>query len=237
MNEQLHAISVYLRVIKEIIIKSRLLNNDYENNCNICEEISRKIVEISRINLSVIGLENIPKDGTSFIASNHRSFFDVFLLIDAIGKTVPFASAIELHKIPFLKEFMEGINCIPIDRYTEDLTKLKQQISAISEHLRNHSLIIFPEGECNYLNDDIREFKKGGFMSINKTETTIIPAYIDIPNVHSLGKWCVPAGDVQIGFGTPFKPTDISEKRVNATLLAQYTQQKVEDMKRVLRQS
>ena len=236
MSEQLHAISVYLQVIKQIILKSQKLNNDYEQNCRICEEISDKIVESSKIKLDVYGIETIPANMPVLFVSNHRSFFDVFLLIKALEQTVPFAAAVELYKLPYLKEFMEKIKCIPIDRNAEDINTLKKQISLISEHLKHDSLIIFPEGECNYLNDDIKEFKKGGFMSINKTDTTIIPTYINIDRINRLGKWCVPVENVKIGFGGSFKPSDINEKRVTATQLAQYTQERVEGLKKMLKQ-
>ena len=227
MKEEYEALLTFLKFIKELVVNSSKLNDDVNNNDEVCKYISKKIVEISNINLKVNGYDKLDFNKRLLIAANHRSFFDVFLLIAALNKTVPFAAAKELYKVPFLKKYLPAINCISVDRYTEDISTVKGQMNAMKQHLENDNLILFPEGECSYLNNEIQEFKKGGFMAVNKTGTLIVPTYIDIPKMNKINKWCIPTDDVSITFGDMIDPENVDGKKLNANKLTEYTHDKV----------
>lgn len=232
MKEKLEVLKTFLLFIIELIKKYPNLNDDIENNRLVCKDISQNLLKITNINLKVLNKENIPEEDRILVASNHQSFFDVFLLIAALDKALPFAAAKELYKYPFLGNFISSIGCIPIDRYTEDITKLKEQVNNIYQHLMKDSLILFPEGECSYEKNQIQEFKKGGFMKINLTDATVIPTYIHLSQFNNIGRWYIPTNDVIVSFGQGFKPSDISDKKVSAKQLALYTQEQVLALKR-----
>ncbi len=234
MKEKLEVLRALLQFVIELMKNCPKLNDDLENNRQICQQISNNLVKIANINLKTVNQGVIPKDERILVASNHQSFFDVFLLISALDRALPFAAAQELYKYPFLGKFISSINCIPIDRYTEDITKLKEQVNQIYMHLMSDSLILFPEGECSYEKNKIQEFKKGGFMKINQTDTTIIPTYIHLTDFNHISRWFMPKNDVVVSFGTGFRPSDISDKKVSAKELASYTYEQVLTLKRNL---
>lgn len=232
MKEKMNVILLWLRLIIKLLINYFKLNDDITNNNLICKNISEEIIDLANIKLTVIGKSNIKEiEKPLLITANHRSFFDIFLLIVALGKTIPFAAAKKLYRYPMLNKYIKSIDCISVDPYTTDISELKHQLKEIREHLDKHSLILFPEGECNYEDNQIKEFKKGGFFSLNKTETYIIPTYIHIGNFKRLGRWCVPENKVIIVFGEAFKPNEIACNKITSAYLANYTQEKVNELK------
>ncbi len=232
MKGKLNILWILLCLIIKLIANYFKLNEDFFNNSLICKSISGKTIKSANINLTVIGKENVEDiDKPFLIASNHRSFFDILLLIEALGKAIPFAAAKKLYSYPILNKYIKSINCISVDPYTADVSELKHQLRQIHTHLNKYSLILFPEGECGYESSQIKEFKKGGFFSINRTETYIIPTYIHIENFKRIGRWFVPIGNVTIAFGKSFKSNQISADKITSAALAEYTQERVSELK------
>lgn len=232
MKEKLNMIWLWLRLLIKLLINYFKLNENISNNNLVCKNISEEIIELADIKLTVIGKKNIENiDKPFLIAANHRSFFDIFLLIAALGKTIPFATAKKLYSYPILNKYIKSIDCISVNPYTTDVSELKHQLKEIHKHLNKNSLILFPEGECNYEDNQIKEFKKGGFFSINKTETYIIPTYIHVEKFKRIGRWCVPEDNVIITFGELFKSNEIACDKITSAFLAKYTQEKVNELK------
>lgn len=232
MKEKLNIICLWLRLAIKLLINYFRLNDDISNNYSICKNISKDIIKLANINLNVIGKDNIGNvDNTFLLTSNHRSFFDIFLLIASLNKPVSFAAASKLYSFPVLNKFMMSIGCIPINTYSNNILELKEQLRQMVKHLKEHSLILFPEGECNYKNNEIKEFKKGGFITIEKTNAYIIPTYIHIKEFTHIKHWCVPKGNVTIIFGKPFNPKTLNDDKITSSFLAEYTREKVEELK------
>ena len=232
MKEKLNMIWLWLRLIIMLLTNYFKLSKDISKNNLICKHISEEIIELADVKLTVIGKKNIENiDEPFLVAANHRSFFDIFLLIVALGKTIPFAAAKKLYSYPILNKYIKSIDCISVNQYTTDVSELKHQLRQIHKHLNKHSLILFPEGECNYKDNQIKEFKKGGFFSLNKTETYVIPTYIYVEKFKKLGRWCVPKGNVIIVFGESFKSNEIACDNITSAILAEYTQEKVNELK------
>lgn len=224
---------LFSSLIGKMIINKRKLSDDIDNNYKICRDISKSIIEKSGVEFLVSGVNNIPDNGSVLIASNHRSFFDIIVLIAAIERTMSFVVADELYNYPFLKEYIDSINCVSVDRETTDPTALKKQLSDMKNRLKDDGLILFPEGKCNYLEDEIDEFKKGGFVAARNCKSIIVPTYIDVSNVTKLGRWVVPKDKIKVTFGNSFMPTDISDKKLSSSDIANYTRYKVLELKRV----
>ena len=232
MKEKLNIICLWLRLIIKLLTNYFKLNKDISKNNLICKNISEEIIELAGVKLTVIGKKNIEDiDKPFLVTANHRSFFDIFLLIAALGKTVPFAAAKKLYSYPILNKYIKSIDCISVNQYTTDVSELKHQLKQIHQHLNKHSLILFPEGECSYEDNQIKEFKKGGFFLLNKTETYIIPTYIHVEKFKKIGRWCVPKDNVIIVFGESFKANKIACDKTTSVHLAEYTQEKVKELK------
>ena len=226
----IRSIYVFLTFVYQMLKNKHKLNDDLLNNYLACKDFCIKTIKASKINLIVEGKDNIPVNGPTLIASNHKSFFDIILLISVIDRAMPFVAAKELNDIPILKDYINGIKCVLIDREENDFNKLKEEINNIDKAITNTGLIIFPEGECSYNKDEIKEFKKGGFMG-SKKDITIVPTFIDIKKFNNIASWYVPEGDVKITFGEGFVPKKVINGRIMPSTIAKYTKNKVLELK------
>ncbi len=166
IGEFLGLVRLFFRLVLSMLHNHKYLNDDLENNFLICKKICRKIVRSAYIKLTVYGQENIPDNKPFLLVPNHRCFFDVVFLLAGLDRPVSFVAAKELWSYPILRTYLSAIYCIPLDRYTTDLAKLKGNITQIQEALSRHNLVMFPEGECSYEREEMGEFKKGGFMGV-----------------------------------------------------------------------
>lgn len=228
----MNSISLLTSLIIDLKKNEKRLTDEKENNYIVCQDVSKRLVESTNVPIIISGKENIPENESILLISNHTSFYDIFLLISVIDRYITFAAAKELMKYPILNKYIEAINCVLIDRTTEDLKYMKEQLIEMENAIKTGGLILFPEGECNYFNGEIKDFKKGGFMAANKLDIKIVPTYIKYEDVKKIGKWYVPNDKVQVKFGEPFKPSDIKDKKVNAKYLSEYTKEKVLELKR-----
>lgn len=233
MNKKIKTLMLLMQLINEMFKNSFKLNNDINNNYKICQKISNKIISLSNITLNIKGKENIKNQSPILITPNHRSFFDIFILLSSIDETISFAAAKELYSYPLLNRYIKSINCISIDRSTQDITTIKQQINNICNHLKENNLILFPEGECNYFNDEVKKFKKGGFININKTNAKIVPTYINVSEIKKIGRWVIPTGNVSVTFGEAFNPNCVENRKLKGNELANYTREKVLYLKKL----
>jgi 1-acyl-sn-glycerol-3-phosphate acyltransferase len=217
---------LFFRLVFSMIHNYRYLNEDLENNFMVCKKICRNVVKSAHINLKIQGQKKIPTDKPFMLVPNHRCFFDVVFLLAALDCPVSFVAAKELWNYPVLRKYLSAIYCIPLDRYTKDLARMKNNISQIQDALSKHNLVMFPEGECSYDREEMREFKKGGFMGVLGMDINIVPAFIKIGEFRHIGrKWMIPRGDVSICVGDSFQVHEVSDKRVQASELASYAQE------------
>lgn len=209
----------------------KYLNDDMNNNYRICQILSEDIIRSAKINYIVEGKDNVSLDEPFLVASNHVGFFDIAALCCAVDKPMPFAAAKELMENKIINKYIESIHSVLIDRETEDVKAMKDQLELMEKAISTTGLLLFPEGECSYGEGDIKEFKKGGFISARKNDISIVPTYIDYKKFKRIGRLIVPQEEVKVIFDKPFKPSDLSEKRKSALELAQITRKKVLDLR------
>ena len=77
---------------------------------------SRGILKVTGVSLSVDGLENIPKDGPCVFVANHRSYYDIPLLLAGLEKPHGILAKEELEKIPLLNRWMKLLGCVFVQR-------------------------------------------------------------------------------------------------------------------------
>ena len=227
----MNSIGILFSLINDFVKNEKYLNDDIDNNYRVCRDICIKLVESCNVPITINGKENIPKDDSLLVCSNHTSFYDIFVLVSCIEKTMSFAAAKELMKYPILKKYINSINCVLIDRKTEEINLMKKQLQDMEEAIKKGGLILFPEGECSYLDSELKPFKKGGFMAASKLDTKIIPTYIRTDKMKKMGKWYIPTDEVEITFGEPFIPSVVFEKS-SAKKLSEYTREKVLELKK-----
>ena len=139
---------------------------------------SRGILNVTGVRLSVEGLDNIPKEGPCVFVANHRSYYDIPLLLASLDKPYGILAKEELEKIPLLSRWMKLLGCVFVQR--DDVrasVRALHDATAIVESGR--SFIIFPEG-TRYKGEEggAGEFKAGAFRIAVKTETPVVPVAI-----------------------------------------------------------
>lgn len=171
-----------------------------------------RIIEwISGVKLTVIGMENVPKDKPVLYIGNHRSFFDIVLTYSRCPGLTGYISKKEMEKVPLLSRWMKFLYCLFLDR--EDIREGLKIILTAIEHVKNGiSIMIFPEGTrgrgVNEL--DMLPFHEGSFKVASKTGCPIIP--VAITNTSAIFEDHFPRVKpvpVTIEYGAPIYPKEL----------------------------
>ena len=109
---------------------------------------------------------------------NHRSYYDIPLLLASLDKPHGILAKEELEKIPLLNRWMKLLGCVFVQR--DDLrasVRALNDATAIVEG--GKSFIIFPEG-TRYKGEEggAGEFKAGAFRIAVKTGAPVVPVAI-----------------------------------------------------------
>ena len=184
-----------------------------------------------KVNVTVKGLENIPKDTPVLYVGNHRGFFDCVVGYTTVPGRVGFVAKKELMKYPFLPNWMLLLNCLFMDR--KDMKQsLKTILEAIAKVKGGVSMWIFPEGTRNRGELlDMLPFKEGSLKIAEKSKCPVVPVAItgtaELLEAHA--PWVHP-GDVTIRFGEPFRIADLPEE--NRKFPGAYTRERILEMLR-----
>lgn len=108
----------------------------------VCDKVSRSLIRwifrvilfFSGTKITVKGQENIPKDRAVLYIGNHRSYFDILVTYTTVPGSCGFVAKKELSRIPLLKNWMELIHCLFLDR--SDIKQGLQMILAGCEGSR-----------------------------------------------------------------------------------------------------
>ena len=139
---------------------------------------SRGVLKVTGVQLVVEGLENIPKDTPCVFVGNHRSYYDIPLLLAGLDAPHGILAKEELGKIPLLNRWMKLLGCVFVKR--DDVrASVKALNDATAIVQSGKSFIIFPEG-TRYKGEEggAGEFKNGAFRIAVKTEAPVVPVAI-----------------------------------------------------------
>ncbi|MBE5944439.1 MAG: 1-acyl-sn-glycerol-3-phosphate acyltransferase [Lachnospiraceae bacterium] len=157
------------------------------------------------------GRDNIPDEPCLFV-SNHRSYFDILLTHNYVGRPVGLVAKKEMEKAKLLNLYMEDIGCLFLDR--NDIKQGLATINQAAEYIKmGHSIILFPEGHRNQ-KDEFLPFKEGGYKMAEKAKCPIVPVAIsgsDILLEQNPGMK-IKKGKVIVEFGEAFYPSQLPPK-------------------------
>ena len=142
-------------------------------------QIIKSIQVALQVDLTVFGLENLPKDRNYCMVCNHMSAFDPIPFIVNCPTPISFVGKKELMKAPFVETAMKAIEGEFIDR--DDLRQSLKVMLRVEDDLKKgeKSWMIFPEG--TRIRDQllpVGEFHHGTFRPATKANVPIIPAAI-----------------------------------------------------------
>ena len=138
---------------------------------------ARLIIIVVGIDVTIQGLDNVPKEGAVVFVGNHQSNFDIAVLLGCINKSKGFLAKKELSIIPIIRSWMNKIECVFIDR-----GNLRQSVKAIQkciDVLKNgQSMVVFPEGTRSR-GPLMGAFKKGSLRIVEKSGVPVVPVTVN----------------------------------------------------------
>lgn len=137
-----------------------------------------RLLKLAGTEVTVTGLENVPADRPVVFAANHRSYYDIPLMLTQLGKPIPLVSKIEVQKIPLVRKWMELLHCLFLDR--SDARQGMQVINDAAELIgKGYSVGIFPEGtRSKGAEGEVGTFLGGAFRIASKSGAPIVPIAI-----------------------------------------------------------
>ncbi len=150
--------------------------------------------------LKVYGLEHYYPRG-AILAANHTSFLDPPILAVSWPEEVHFLARETLFKNRGFGWLIRNVNAHPVSRDTADIGAMKMLCSLLED---GKKVVMFPEGTRSK-DGELQPLKAGISMLILRTQTAVIPVYIDgAYRIWSrLHKWPRLFGKVTCIFGTP----------------------------------
>ncbi len=138
---------------------------------------SSEIVLNAKIDLHVIGRENMAPGKTYLVMSNHQSLYDIPVLFHVIGANLRMVTKTELFKIPIFGKAMAAAGFIDIDRSNRQRAI---ESLAVARRKLNEGVHVWiaPEGTRSKTGR-LLPFKKGGFQLALDTMQPILPVTLD----------------------------------------------------------
>ena len=157
----------------------------------------------------LVGRENIPKQGSFILVSNHGSLFDPPLLGHAVGRNISFMAKSELFSIPLLGYIIKACGAYPVKRGMADKNTIKIACEKLSN---NKSIGIFIDG-TRQKDGRVNKPKQGAALLAFKNQKLLLP--VAIINSHKLVRFrfCIPFfTKIVIKVGKPINPPKFSSK-------------------------
>lgn len=192
--------------------------------------VFRLMIFITGSKVEVRGSENIPKDGGVLFVSNHRSYFDILTGFGYTKKPLGFVAKYEMIHVPLLKQWMELVNCLFLNR--QDIKQgLKTIIKGIDQVKSGVSVWICPEGGRNMNPDvtNVKEFKEGSLKIAEKGKVPVVP--VAIYGTYEIWEEHLPymrKSKVIIEYGKPIVIDELSDAEKKK--LGAYTRSKIVEM-------
>ncbi|MET0938460.1 MAG: lysophospholipid acyltransferase family protein [Gaiellaceae bacterium] len=135
----------------------------------IVETILRPILMfVYRVRIT--GREHVPESGPCVLAANHVSVMDGFFLGISVTRQVRFMAKAELHRLPIVKQILEGAGAFPVERGTDAGRAVASGVKLLEQ---GAVVGVFPEGTS--LPDRKRGYKRGAARLALATGAPLIP--------------------------------------------------------------
>ena len=165
------------------------------------------LLKITHTPVIVEGLEHLVPGQTYVYAANHRSQFDIFVLMATLPGEFGWVAKKALFQIPIFGQAMTSLGNISVDRdnLKEAIKSLNQAAALVQRGL---SLIVFPEG-TRATSRELLPFKKGVFIMALKGGQPVVPISISgTLAIQPRGSLHLRPGPVKVVISPPVDPHD-----------------------------
>ena len=197
--------------LASLAILSTLVDRSVRSANWLCRLWGRLLLWLARIRLQVRGMEYL-RPGQSYVyAANHRSNFDIYVLISLLPGKIAWIAKASLFKIPIFGQAIGRMGSIPVDR--SDLKKAIRSLNQAAAQIKEgFSTIIFPEG-TRATTPELLPFKKGVFIMAQKAGQPIVPVSISGTRfIQPRGAFKIRPGPVRVVISPPIHPRDFPNK-------------------------
>lgn len=143
--------------------------------------------------VEIVGIENVPKEGSLIVCSNHIAELDMFVLGYKLPRLVHWMAKEELLKIPVMGNFFKALGTFPVRRGAGDIGAIRTVLKLLSE---GKMVGIFPEGH-RMRGKKNTSVKAGAVLIAEKSGAPILPVAISA-NYKPFSK-------IKVVYGKPFK--------------------------------
>jgi 1-acyl-sn-glycerol-3-phosphate acyltransferase len=172
---------------------------------------ARSILFLTRVKVSVKGLEHIDPRVPYLYMANHQSMFDILSLLAYLPVQFRWLAKKELFHIPVFGYSMARAGYISIDR-SDRRSAHKSLLEAARKIAGGVSVVIFPEGSRS-TDGRIRPFKAGGFHLAIRSGRPIVPVVISgARQVMPKGRLRIRPGHICVSVNPPIDTTSYKDK-------------------------
>lgn len=163
----------------------------------------RPLIDMAGVDFVVQGQEKIPLGEPIIYTPNHAGAFDIPAIVLTAPDSPIFMAKKELGQIPFLKDWMDAVDCVFVDRSnkTSAHSSLQQAIDAVAD---GRSLVIFPEGTRSKTGE-LGEFRGGAMKIAMETGAKVVPVLIEGTRARLEETGNVTAGTVHVTYLDPIE--------------------------------
>ncbi len=159
---------------------------------------------IARIDVSVTGHENVPKDGPVIIAAKHQSYGDGIVMFSQFFD-LTFVTGDHLEKFLFLKRILAKMNAVVIDSCGgEDSRKKMAETSAVIRE-QGRRILIYPEGHLSKIGTH-HTYRKGVYHLYKDFGCPVVPVATNLGQRWNQTDWQKHAGPAALEFLEPIRP-------------------------------
>lgn len=169
--------------------------------------------------IQTIGQENIPKEGSVLLCSNHISNFDPIVVGITTPRPVHFMAKEELFRVPVFGKLVPHLNAFPVKRGMSDREALRKGLAVLKE---DKVLGLFPEGTRSKTGELGEGLAGAGFFA-TRSEALIVPCAVIGP-YKALNK-------LKVVYG---KPVDFTEYRKNKISADEATKIIMEEIRKLI---
>ena len=165
----------------------------------------RLLLRLTRIRLTVRGLEHLPQDRPCVLVSNHASYLDGLVLVAALPRPYAFVAKRELREQPVAGRYLarlgtEFVERFDVKRSVEDANRMAALVA------RGRSLLVFPEGTF-VASTGLLRFHLGAFLAAAGSSVPIVPVVVrGTREVLPSGRWWPRRAAIEVEIGAPLTP-------------------------------
>jgi 1-acyl-sn-glycerol-3-phosphate acyltransferase len=175
--------------------------------------------------LTIVGRENLPREGSFVLVANHASHLDTLAILAALPmhklhRVFPAAAKdFFFVNVPRTAFAAVVVNALPFNRETN----IRQSLSLCKE-LLNHAgnvLLIFPEGTRSPTGE-LGEFKAGVGLLLAGVDLPVVPCYLEgVFQAWPKGKWLPRPRRVRLTIGPPRRYAQLTRGKEAAMHICQ----------------